>query len=364
MLTTGVGVPMGDPSERSSATTRRETNDVTVRYGVLGAGWVGTARHVPSILRADSAELVAVYDRSMDRAAAGAPQGVLATDDLDAFYAAGVDAVSICTSPWAHADLTIDAFERGAHVLCEKPMAIDNEAALSMVDAAERHQRILCIAHNFLWSDAMNKARRAIARAGPVRYVAGVQLSSEARRLPTWYQDLDGGLLTDEIPHMLYILDDLLGHDLQVENVRADWAGRQHEPESCEVWLRGREGAGQITMVFGSPVSEWHVTTVCERNVVDVDLFRDVLVTTGSDGAHTAKDVLGTSMRMAARHLGGFAAAGARLARKKQYWGHDGLVQAFVDAVVAGGPSPVPPERALGVMRTAQAIVAGLASCR
>ena len=331
---------------------------------ILGAGWVGTARHLPSIQRAEGAELVAIYDRSLERAGACAPEGVLVTDDLDTFYAAGIDAVSICTSPWAHAELTSDAMQRGAHVLCEKPMAIDNDAALSMVDAADRHDKVLCIAHNFLWSDAMTKARRTIAAAGPVRYVAGVQLSSEARRLPTWYQDLDGGLLTDEIPHMLYILDELLGHDLQVENVRAEWAGRQHEPESCEVWLRGRQGAGQITMVFGSPVSEWHVTTVCERDVVDVDLFRDVLVTTGSDGEHKAAQVLGTSVRMAARHLGGFAAAGARLVRKKQYWGHDGLVQAFVDAVATGGSSPVPPERALGVMRSAQAIVAGLASCR
>lgn len=334
---------------------------MTKRVGVIGAGWVATARHIPSFQRAQNAELVVVYDRKLERAQAGAPDGVTATDDLAAFYAHELDIVSICTSPWSHAEFTIDAFARGLHVLCEKPMAMSPADAVAMVEAGERAGRLLGISHNFLWSDAMQKARRALAEAGELRYVAGVQLSSEARRLPTWYQDLPGGLLFDEIPHMLYILDDLLGSDLEVEDVRARWEGREWEPQSCEVWLRGSRGPGQLTMVFGSPISEWHVTSVAERNVIDVDLFRDVMVATGSDGAHTARDVLGTSARMAGRHLGGFAAAGVRLARGRQFWGHDGLVQAFVDAAVSGGPSPVPAGQALSVARTADAIVEAIA---
>jgi len=327
------------------------------RVGVIGAGWVATARHIPAFERADGASLVAVFDRKLERAVAGAPSGVAATDDLEAFFDQGLDIVSVCTSPWSHAEFTIDALERGIDVLCEKPMAVDIADAEAMVGAAERTGRLLCLSHNFLWSHAMAAARRALAEAGDLRYVAAVQLSSEARRLPTWYQDLPGGLLFDEIPHMLYILDDLLGSGLVVEDVRARWAGRQWEPQSCEVWLEGARGPGQLTMVFDSPVSEWHVTSVTQRDVIDVDLFRDVMVSTGSDGAHGARDVLGTSLRLAGRHLGGFAAAGVRLARGRQYWGHDGLVQAFVDASASGAPSPVDPRQALSVMRTAAAIV-------
>jgi scyllo-inositol 2-dehydrogenase (NADP+) len=330
---------------------------VSVRFGVLGAGWVAAARHIPSLQRIDGVELVAIFDRGPGRAEAAAPEGVIATDDLDTFYAQGLDAICICTSPWSHADHTVDAVGRGIHVLCEKPMAIDVAEATTMAEAAAVADRLLCISHNFLWSDAMNKARRALASAGPLSYVAGVQLSSEARRLPMWYQDLRGGLLFDEIPHMLYILDDLLGSDLVVEDVRADWAGRSWEPQSCEVRLRGSLAPGQLTMVFGAPISEWHVTSVAEHTVVDVDLFRDVMVSTGSDGAHTAREVLGTSARMTARHLAGFAAAGVRMARRRQYWGHDALISAFAGAIVNDGPSPVPVEKALSVVRCAEDIV-------
>jgi predicted dehydrogenase len=330
---------------------------VGLRFGVIGAGWVATARHIPSIQRLADVELVAVFDRSLDRAKAAAPKGVLATGDLDEFYGSDLDAVSICTSPWSHADQAIGALGRGVNVLCEKPMALNSAEANSMAQAAETAQRTLCISHNFLWSDAMNKARRSLSKAGPLRYVTGFQLSSEERRLPVWYQDLPGGLLFDEIPHMLYILDDLLGSDLVVEDVRTDWAGRANEPQSCEIWLRGKRGPGQLTMVFGAPISEWHVASVAEKTVVDVDLFRDVTISSGSDGAHGARDVLATSARVATKHLAGFAASGIRLARRRQYWGHDGLIEAFSNSIQERTPSPVPISSALAVVRCSDAIL-------
>jgi scyllo-inositol 2-dehydrogenase (NADP+) len=328
-----------------------------IRFGVIGGGWVASDRHIPSLMRLDSTELVAVYDRATERAQRAAPEGVLATSSLDELFAQELDAVCICTSPWSHAELAIGAFEHGVHVLCEKPMALNESDATAMVDAATRADRLLCISHNFLWSDAMGRGLDVLAESGSLRYAAGIQLSSEGRRLPSWYQDLDGGLLFDEIPHMLYILDRLLGSPLVVDDVRHDWADRDHEPQVCEVRLRGDRALGQITMVFGSPVSEWHVASVAERNVVDVDLFRDVMVATGSDGAHTAREVLATSARMTGGHLLGFARSGVRLARHRQYWGHDGLIDAFAAAVRDGGPSPVPTDSALSVVRATDTII-------
>ena len=205
---------------------------MTIRAGIIGAGWVGTARHLPALQRATGVDLIAIYDRKIERADEHAPDGVLATDDLDAFFDQRLDLVAICTSPWSHAEYTHLALSHGAHVFCEKPMTLELAEAEGMVAAAEAAGKILCVSHNFLWSDAMIKARRLLDEAGDLRYVSGLQLSSEERRLPTWYQDLPGGLLFDEIPHMLYILDDILGSDLVVEDVRADWAGRTSEPQS------------------------------------------------------------------------------------------------------------------------------------
>jgi len=330
---------------------------VSVRFGVLGAGWVAASRHIPCIEGTEGAELVAIFDRNLDRAQSLAGDRVVACNDLDRFYDVGLDAVSICTPPRSHHDLCLDAFGRGVHVFCEKPMAMSLAEAQRMVAASEAGDRLLCVSHNFLWSTAMKRARRALAEAGDILYVSALQLSSDQRRLPSWYPDLPGGLLFDEIPHMLYIFDELVGPDLVVERVRPVWAGRRSEPRSCELWLRGSGGVGQLNIVFGAPVSEWHVSAVAERSVIDVDLFRDVTVSTGSDGAHTAREVLMTSARVTASHLGGFAASGLRHVLGRQFWGHDGLISAFVSAVEVGVEAPVSVESALDVVRCTDDIV-------
>jgi len=330
---------------------------VSVRFGVIGAGWVAASRHIPGISATDGAHLVAIHDRNVARARALAPPGVVVTDDLNEFYDTSLDAVSICTPPWSHHDLATDALSRGVHVFCEKPMAMTSPEAEQMVAAAKSADRLLCVSHNFLWSTSMIQARAALKTAGDLLYVSALQFSSDERRLPSWSDELPGGLLFDEIPHMLYIFDELLGSRLAVEQVRPVWSGRRSEPQSCEIWLQGSRGVGQLNIVFGAPISEWHVTSVAERTVIDVDLFRDVMVSTGSDGAHTAKEVLLTSARVTARHLGGFAASGFRHVLKRQYWGHDRLISAFVSAVESGEEAPVSLESALDVVRCTDDII-------
>jgi len=332
---------------------------VSVRIGVIGAGWVSASRHQPAIKRADAAELVAVYDRNPDKTSTKDGNAVW-TSDIDELYGLGLDAVSICTPPDSHYDLTIDALGRGVHVFCEKPMAMNIGEAEAMVTAAAEADRLLCVSHNFLWSSAMVKARKAIDAAGQLLYVSATQLSSDNRRLPRWFSDLPGGLLFDEIPHILYIFNDLLGPDLSIDDVRPHWADRISEPQSCSIIMSGSKGTGHVNIVFGAPVSEWHVTSVSERSVVDVDLFRDVMISTGSDGEHKARDVLATSLRVTGGHLLGFAASGARLAMGRQYWGHDTLLASFVDAIESGRPSPVSTQSALAVVRASDQVVNGL----
>ena len=59
---------------------------VTLRYGVLGAGWVATARHLPCLARDERVEIAAVFDPTRSKAARAVPEGALATDDLDQFF--------------------------------------------------------------------------------------------------------------------------------------------------------------------------------------------------------------------------------------------------------------------------------------
>lgn len=331
-----------------------------IRVGVCGTGWVATARHIPSFSRLDGVEVVAVYDRKHERARAVAQEHRIprAFSSLEEFLGSGLDVISICTPPWAHAEVAVAALEAGIHVFTEKPMAMDEAEARSMVDAARGARRLLCVSHNFLFSRSAVKADRLIRTLGPVQYVFGMQMSSPKRRLPTWYPKLPAGLLFDEAPHMLYTLQHYLG-PLELEDVRTSGSTEPH-PSIAEVRFRGDNGVGQVTMLLEAPLSEWHIALVGEKGVVDLDLFRDVTVGFRDDGKHEARDILGTTATALWGHAKGFTASGARFVTKRQFWGHDELIRRFVDAVRTGAPSPVDPEQSVGVVRLMDQILVGL----
>jgi scyllo-inositol 2-dehydrogenase (NADP+) len=336
-----------------------------LRVGIAGAGWVASDRHAPVLLSTEGVRIVAVYDRDRDRAARLGERipkkgevAVPCFDDLASFLAEGLDIVHVTSSPQSHHDISIAALGSGAHVFTEKPMAMSPREAEAMALEAQQRSRLLCVSHNFLSSSSMQAARRRIGNER-VDYVSGLQLSSYQRRLPKWYGDLPGGLMFDEIPHMVYSIGALLGGPLDLDHARATF-DEAHHPKTVEVLLRGQSGNGQITMVFCSPVSEWHIMASSSAGIVGVDLFRDIMTHVRPDGAHGSLDIARSSMSALGGHVSGFARAGARWALKRQFWGHDRLIREFVEAVRTGKASPVPVSDALGVVVFTQQLLESL----
>jgi predicted dehydrogenase len=333
------------------------------RVGLIGTGWVAQDRHIPSFRAIDGVELVGVYDRRPGAAQVAAERhGIgFVAGSRDELLAAGLDAIAVATSPWSHAEHAIAALDAGLHVFCEKPMALDGEQARAMAEAAERAGRLLTISHNFLFARSTGAARRYLGARPALRWASALQLSSERRRLPEWYRRLPAGLLFDEVPHLLYTLRDWCG-PLALEQATATWRPDGH-PGVVQAVFAGAVPA-QVTMVFGAPVSEWHVTLVGERRVVDLDLFRDIAIRVPSDGAHGALDIARTSAKAMLDHTLGFAASGFRLVRGRQRWGHDALIEAFVTAARTAGPNPVPTGDAVDVVTMTDALLAAIGTSR
>ncbi|MEU9656220.1 Gfo/Idh/MocA family oxidoreductase [Streptomyces chartreusis] len=99
---------------------------MTVRVGVVGAGVMG-ADHVRLLHgHVSGAEVVAVtdVDEARSRAVAGTVPGARVSPDARALIAdPGVDAVVIASHDSTHAELTVAAVRAGKPVLCEKPLA-------------------------------------------------------------------------------------------------------------------------------------------------------------------------------------------------------------------------------------------------
>jgi predicted dehydrogenase len=311
-------------------------------------------------------EVRAVFDRDLKRAQAAAAKARIGRsfDNIEQFFDQGLDVVSICTPPWTHRDLAVTAMEHGCHVFTEKPMAMSVAECDEMIAASKRTGRSLCVSHNFLFSRSMIKADELVraGQVGEIQQVLGFQLSSPRRRLPTWYHDLPGGLFFDEAPHLVYLIRHFSG-DPQVQ-----FATTRHSEvdqgaiASLQASLAGSVADASLTMSFTAPVSEWLLVVVGSKMVLMLDIFRDILVSTGSDGSHSSREILMNSLRIGAEFGAGFVTSGALYSANKLLYGHDVLIARFIQAVIANKPPPITGDQGAGVIATMQEILG--AACK
>src|SRR5699024_2643625 len=61
------------------------------------------------------------------------------------------------------ADITIAALKAGAHVLCEKPMAMNRLEGQKMINAAKKADKLLSVGYHYRYTDAARMAKAAIS---------------------------------------------------------------------------------------------------------------------------------------------------------------------------------------------------------
>lgn len=329
-----------------------------LRMGVVGLGWVGSARHIPTISANPAYELVGVADRSAERVAQFAKANgkvracqaktLSAIDWIDE-----VDAISVATAPMAHHDLVCEGLARGLHVITEKPFAMTPGEGAAMVAAAADADRTLAVVHNFQFARSMEKLDRDIASGhlGRIRGVRALQLGNPSRRLPTWYQQLPLGLFYDESPHLLYLLSRVAGPLSLAKAVCVHNPDGQATPYQIDAWFRS-DSEFPVTMscCFEASVSEWYLLVHGEKSVAIVDIFRDIYIRLPNDGSHATAEVIRTSFAATAQHWAQHGTSGLLHVLGKLRYGNDHVFDRFARGV-AGDKAALAPIDAAAAQR-------------
>ena len=187
--------------------------------GIIGLG-IGRA-HIRGF-QANGCQVVAVCQRDAAAARAVAERyripGVHARWQ-DLIAKAKPEIVVIAAPPHLHREIALAAFAAGAHVLCEKPLAMNRAEGADMVAAAAHHNKIAMTVFNWRFTAAMEEMGRRL-KAGAI----GRVLHANARWLgsgwadvaakPTWRMDAQQagfGALGDMGVHMIDMLRTHLG---------------------------------------------------------------------------------------------------------------------------------------------------------
>lgn len=137
-----------------------------LNVGIIGVGSIATHRHIPEYQLLEDVNIVAYCDIVQERASEYAEQfGGKSYDNYKALLQDdSIDAVSICTPNYLHAEIAIEALTAGKHVLCEKPMATTIEDAERMIEAATNSGKQLMIAQNQRFTEAHELAREKLSQ--------------------------------------------------------------------------------------------------------------------------------------------------------------------------------------------------------
>ena len=178
-----------------------------INVGVIGSGYWG-----PNLIRnfaeLASSNLVAVADlrpERLEHIKARYPS-VRITDDYWELFSMGLDAVVVATPPATHFRIARDCLEHGLHLLVEKPLTLNSQDALELIEIAERRGLTLMVGHTFEYNAAVRMLKSLIdeGELGAIHYIDAVRVN-----LGLFQPDLD--VIWDLAPHdisiLLYLLD-------------------------------------------------------------------------------------------------------------------------------------------------------------
>jgi 1,5-anhydro-D-fructose reductase (1,5-anhydro-D-mannitol-forming) len=294
---------------------------------VIGIGDIATRRVIPAIQAEPRSCLYGLVTRDPAKAAAYDARAWTSLDEALSDPAA--NAVYVATPVFLHAPQTIQSLRAGKHVLCEKPMAMNEAEARSMVRAAEESGRTLGVAYYRRTYPKLQRAKQLLA-AGAIGKPVFAELTShgwfdEREGSRSWLIDpakAGGGPLNDIASHRIDVLNFLFGrpqrvsaqlsnavHHYPVEDnatVMIDYAGgvrgivdvRWHSKvKRDECRIRGTEGEIDLTPLNGPelihpggnenlpPHANLHYPMI--ENFVDALLGKGSLLSSGASALWT-----------------------------------------------------------------------------
>jgi predicted dehydrogenase len=190
-----------------------------LRAALVGFGFIGGKGHAPAYQQRSDLEVVAVADicgARRDAARAALPNARI-YEDYRALLAGepALDFVDVATPPCDHAEIASAAFDRGLHVLCEKPLTTTLAEAAGMLAHAARARRVVFPCHNYKHAPVVKAVRGILNEGiiGPVHLVTmqtfrNTHAKGVAEWRPDWRRERvfsGGGIAMDHGSHTFYL---------------------------------------------------------------------------------------------------------------------------------------------------------------
>lgn len=303
-----------------------------MQAAVIGLGLGKT--HAAVYDRRPEVSSIALCDRDLEAARAFAKtlsKPTTCYGDVAELFAAESPAIASIVTPdnWhrEHAEAALGA---GTDVLLTKPIATKLEDAQAFVDCARRHGRKLMVAHERRFRPSYARVHELIAdgRLGDLIYVRLEMFQYAAGKFARapWYASKEAGrtAITGSGVHQVDLVRWLSGREAKSVRALGNRIGDlEFHHNKTVVALFELEGGviGEVVFTYEEtpPLGGESVTVLGSQGMLRQGRFRD------RAGAEETISMAG----------------------ENEFSGSERAVEAFVDAIVAGAPMPVPGEEAV-----------------
>jgi len=234
-----------------------------LNVGIIGASFARDA-YLPAFSYIENAQVVALASGRLESAKAAAePYGIGDVyDDWKKMIADhALDLVCIATPTVMHAPMTRAAIAAGAHVLCEKPTAMNAGEAREMLEAAVAADRLHMIDHELRFNPTRMRIAELIhaGELGEIRHVnitnIGASWANPASRPKgDWWSDasMGGGRLGANGSHQVDMLRWWMGEPAAVIGQAITMLPDRIDKATGETWTATADDLTHLTLEFAS----------------------------------------------------------------------------------------------------------------
>ena len=332
-----------------------------LRCGVIGLG-IGK-KHISGYRAHPSAEVVAVADPDESRLYTVADEynvPVRYTTAEEMLKKEALDVVSIATPNITHKPLTLAAFKAGAHVLCEKPMAMSAAEGKVMIEAGRKARKKLMINFSYRFRDEALALKRAVDRGDLGKVYFARTIWHRRRGMPRfggWFGKKDlagGGPLIDLGVHRVDLALWLMGYPKpewvmagaysEIAPVIAKREGKTFDVEDLAVAMIRFENGAMLEVE-----ASW-AANISEREMMETRLF-------GTEGGCVHRNV-NEGYQFEAEVYSERDGDQYDMAVKRPLFLESGAMYHFVECLLKGKPHTATGEEGLIVMELLDAIYA------
>ena len=172
-----------------------------VKIGVIGTGTMGKL-HLDAWSKMNSINIVGIFGREKEAVnELSETYKSKSFTDFDELLNSDVDLIDICLPTYLHKEYVTKAAQKGKHIICEKPLALDQDECREVLEICQKCNVQLFVGHTLRFSQEYKQAhdqitKGLIGKPGVVRLSRGGPFPQGRN---SWYHDeaKSGGVILD-----------------------------------------------------------------------------------------------------------------------------------------------------------------------